>query len=218
MITNLSEEHPWSQKEKYTEKGFLRLLKRYTRKADISSERDITNNVLLHAVEICERNRQLIVDLPSRSHVLMTSYLLSGVEVLERITDSNNAQSIVRRAFVENGRIMISLIMKFAMFFSRNEFGFILKNSGEGVVEAYGKGFDIDLETDNSTFLTTRVTKCGFHEFFKKNGRPELTKSICDWDNNWSNTLRNSKHVRFHRPTTIASGDKSCDFQFEKKQ
>ena len=83
-------------------------------------------------------------------------------------------------------------------------------------VELLGEQPQHIVETDNATFTNTIVRKCGFHSFFQQNGRPELTRLLCDWDNNWSDVLEKNKQVQFSRPTTIAAGDRTCDFKFRK--
>jgi len=194
----------------------LKLISGHVKKTGIARDADLHEQIVARATEIFDKDKEFIRDEPSQFHLLLTSYLLSAVEVLERITTGDNAKTIAGNAFAENGRVVIALSMKAGLLFSRDKFKFIQKSSGENVVEEYGSGFDIEIETDNSTFMTTRIKKCGFHEFFVRHGRPELTRLMCEWDNNWSDVLNESKHVEFDRPTTIAAGDDSCAFQFRK--
>ena len=195
----------------------MRLALKNARAAGLRTGSDFVNEISDRAAEVFDSNRELITDQPSQFHLMLTSYLLSAVQILEVRTTADQAQEIARKAFIDNGRVLVSLFIRGGMLLSKDKFGYILKNTGEEVVKAYGDGFDIEVDTDNATFTTTRVKKCGFHEFFKKNGRPELTSLMCDWDNNWSDTLKTNRHVEFSRPTTIAGGDQSCDFQFKKK-
>jgi len=216
MITQTACVFPWAQKVKYTEKSYLKLVLRHAGNAGLAVDSDVVDEISERATVIFDGDKEFITDEPSQFHLLLTSYLLSAVETLEKISTRDKAKTIAGNAFTENGRVAISLSMKAGMLFSIDKFKFIRKNSGEKVVEAYGRGFDIEVETDHSTYMTTRVKKCGFHEFFVRHGRPELTKLMCEWDNNWSDVLKNSKYVDFDRPTTIAAGDDSCAFQFRK--
>lgn len=216
MISDTASTFPWSHKDRYSERGFLRLVSRGVRDAGLQIDSDVTEQVIQRAAEVFRKDEQFITDQPSQFHLLLTSCLLAAVQVLERHTSSDQAKKIAGDAFTRNGRFAIALSMKVGLFFAKDKFDFVRRNSGDAVAKAYGEGFDMTVETDDATFLTTRVRKCGFHEFFIRHGRPELTKLMCDWDNNWSDVLNKSKRVNFTRPTTIAAGDESCAFQFKK--
>jgi predicted nucleic-acid-binding Zn-ribbon protein len=216
VITRITGAFSWTPKDKYSEKRYLKLVSRHARRVGLDVAPQFIDQISSHAAELFLADIEYISDAPSQFHLLLTSYLLATVEVLEHATSSDNAKKIAGNAFIANGRYAIYISMKAGLLFSRDKFAFVQKNGGKKSIEAYGKGFKIELETDNATFLTTRVKRCGFHEYFMRHGRPELTKLMCDWDNNWADALRKSKEVRFDRPTTIAAGDDSCAFQFRK--
>ncbi len=218
MIIKIKSKYPWDMLAKFTEKGFLRLLRKEIKTCDKQLDaKKIVLSVMARSEEIFILNQPYISDEVSQFHILLTSYILSSVEMLTDIVGEEQAKSITSAAFKANGRLSISLSIKIGLFFSREKFSYIVKNCGEGVVAGYGDSFSIKLDTDRTSYLNTQVSKCGFHEFFIRNARPELTKLMCDWDDNWSDTLKDNKHIGFNRPTTIASGGKICDFRFYKK-
>jgi hypothetical protein len=81
----------------------------------------------------------------------------------------------------------------------------------------YGNKFVIEQEGDGKPFFSSNVKQCAYHEFFKANHAPELTKVFCSWDRLWANEIKPLRHgIKFERPTTLAEGDVECRFEFER--
>jgi hypothetical protein len=82
----------------------------------------------------------------------------------------------------------------------------------------YGASLEFDQEeTENSVDLLVR--RCGFHQFFREQGEPALTRVFCGWDRNWMDIVdRSGRSVRTERPSTISTGGDCCRFRLVRTE
>ena len=67
--------------------------------------------------------------------------------------------------------------------------------------------------------FSATVRKCFFNDFMEANRASFLMGPVfCTADNMWKAVLPPSKHVQYRRPSTLASGGKSCHFMFKCKE
>ncbi len=86
---------------------------------------------------------------------------------------------------------------------------------GERALRRYGPSFSFSQEVADSRRIVSRVERCGFHDYLRRFGAPELTPVFCAWDLLWADELnRPGTGVRFSRPQTIAEGADACVFAF----
>ncbi len=218
MITNSQYEHPWSKIAKYSETEFVRMLIKRATSKNVKLEQELVDEITLGAKDIFDKNKRHISDESTQFHFMLMSYVIASVQAIESVYDGNIAKKIVEEAFVGVGSFWVIWSFKIGLFLSKNKFSYIIENCGYGVKTHYGSSFDIEVETDNKSYLNTKVLKCGFHEFFINNQRPELTSILCERDNLWAKLLRNSRYIDYKRETTISLGDNSCNFCFKNKK
>ncbi len=91
---------------------------------------------------------------------------------------------------------------------------FVRAFGGERARQGYGATFAF-VEEEGPDVYRNRVTRCGFHDYLKRHGAPELTQVFCAWDLLWADEInRSERPVRFYRPQTIAEGADACLFEF----
>ncbi len=78
-----------------------------------------------------------------------------------------------------------------------------------------GGSFSASLSRPNDFTLRFSVRKCFFFSYFSAVNAPFLTSVFCALDNEFGAKLPPSK-FRYTRPSTIASGGKSCEFVIER--
>jgi len=127
------------------------------------------------------------------------------------------AISAITEAICRPGQRFISMTTKLMLAMSRDPMSTLVNYSNNRIPPAYGDGFSFNSEGDAQQQFIMRVTKCFYYDFFQRHGCAELTRVFCAWDRNWISAISESKHrVRFSRPGTIANGEGSCPFTFER--
>ena len=80
----------------------------------------------------------------------------------------------------------------------------------------FGKSFTWHKKTTDSGWALVG-TKCGFWEMFAAEGAPQLTRLICEWDQNWMNVLdRSRRPIAMRRTMTLSTGASHCEFHFDR--
>lgn len=215
---NASAPHPWERFDAMFEQGYMKHLRRQLNSI-VSNEKaeNICNAVISEAEKVFTANLRRITDKPSQGHILMTSYVLASYRVLQqRIDDVESIKDIIEKAFCEPGRIWIQWAMRLSLLFAQDKMKMIVGQTDKSAA-SYGKSTVIENQGDGISFYSSNVKRCGYHEFFKANGTPELTRLFCAWDKNWAAEIKPDKHgIKFSRPTTIAAGDDMCRFEFRR--
>ena len=81
----------------------------------------------------------------------------------------------------------------------------------------FGSAFRYEWEVRDEARNFVNIRRCGYHDFFRTNGAPEVTSVFCTLDIAWADEMRRRNYpVRFERPTTLAQGSDACRFQFTK--
>lgn len=172
----------------------------------------------LEAVENFKRivadNIQYIEDEPSQSHMLACAYIMA---CYDRIIDSGVSQDVaierLSYAFRQPGRLAMTCIMRLSLWFSRDSRKMIEVETTRKS-KNYGAQFSFSEERGENHFISV-VSKCGYHDFFVRNLRPELTRLFCEWDILWIDEIeRQNNGIRFERPSTIGWGGSCCRFEF----
>lgn len=216
----LQSPYPWTYLDRSFPRAFLKSLRKsIPRKIDAhwgSIDRDIQKA----AEEIFSSNQTAIVDSAAQGHVLMTSYILASYRtLLSHSLTETEAMEVISSAFSSYGEFWMKWGMKLALFFSKDPMRMIKRFAESRGKATYGASFQIENEGDGNSTYTSSVKRCGYYDFFKRNGCPELTGIMCRWDLNWANQISKDKHgIIFERPTTIATGDEACRFSFKRSQ
>lgn len=212
--------HRWAYLDRRFPTAFLRSLKTNLPEDVWYDWPSLRAEISSAAEKIFFDNRSSILDPAAQGHILMTSYILAAYRVLMAYSLSRDEiLNVLTRSFSSYGAFWMKWGMRLGLKFSRNPMAMISTFAERRGISAYGKSFEIQSEGDQRQFYSSNVTKCGYHEFFKKNGVPELTPVMCSWDLIWAAQIEPRKHgITFDRPSTIAAGGDMCRFRFRRSQ
>lgn len=217
MLTKTKHKLPykWTYQSPLTERSYIKNIRKLLSTKNRQTNTDkMIKDIKFKADELFFNNLSYLQDAQSQLYYLITSYILATYWVLKENNFPNNeAENIIETGFKKTGEFWIKWPVRIGLFFSKDRMKYLYRISGPSVKENFGKLFEIETTGDPKTQFTNHVTRCGFHEFFKRHGVPELTRLMCSWDENWYNEINPKKHkVVFSRPNTIASGHDSCRF------
>lgn len=195
----------------WQDKSFIKVLPKNIKSLS-RKEKEITH---LRFIEIFNAEEQNITDKQSQSHQLMCAYVLASYEMM--MSKSSNKQNVIEElsnALKNFGGKYIQWSMKIMLWIKRDKQKFIENAAIEKSTASYGDSFEIGEERNENQF-TSIVKKCGYFDFFKRNGVPELTKIFCEWDSLWADEINKQNcGIHFKRPTTIADNNDDCRFEF----
>lgn len=165
--------------------------------------------------EVEAENRNLLRDVQSQVHLSVAALVLATYETLLEHTSQNGAYELVERALTTPFYQSVWDSTRAALDQAKDPFA-LLRDIGQSLEQDYfGDGFTFEREADNGEVFLQNVTRCFYHTFFVRNGRPELTPIFCKSDAAWIDGIDPEKHgVRFERPTTIGRGHDMCRFHF----
>ncbi len=187
-------------------KSFAKNIKSFSAKERQSAEERF--------IEIFNSQKNYISDKQSQSHLLMCSFALAVFENLNLKKNQEGSIQELTTALKQFGGKYIQWSMKIMLWIKQDKKKFIENAAIEKSRATYGESFEImELRAENT--FSSIVKKCGYYEFFKRNGIPELTKIFCEWDSLWADEINKQNcGVRFERPTTLANNDEDCRFEF----
>ena len=218
MKIKVSAPYPWDIYSITFERHYMKHLRRELNNvAPGEKVESICTAVPKEVEKIFTSNTKRILDKPGQRDILMASYVLASYCIArQHIDDVDLVKQSIKNAFCSYGRGFIKLITRLSLLFSRDRMKAMVESS-KNLDQKHGKHMVWEAEGDGVSFYSENIKQCGYHEFFKANGAPELTILLCDWDNNWADEIKPDKHgIEFSRPTTIAKGDDMCRFQFRK--
>lgn len=201
------------------ERGYMREVAKQIKIRLPGQEKILCERIVSNAHSLVETNRILAVDKPALSNIKITSLALATYRTLMSIEiEKREALNMVKTILVEPQRRKIAFSMRLMLRLNRNPMSMMVGISRRKQKSAYGIAFEFEEETDaSSSFFTSKVKKCLYHDFFCANGTPELTLVFCAYDDTWGEILAGGEFgVQFSRPTTLASGDDMCRFQFRR--
>lgn len=187
-------------------KSFMRNIKSFS-----AMERQ---TALERSVEIFNLQKNYISDKQSQSHQLMCSFVLAAYECMALKKNEEDTIKELTTALKQHGGKYIQWSMRIMLWIKRDKKKFIENAAIEKSRETYGESFTIEeFRMDNK--YSSIVKKCGYYDFFNKNGKPELTKIFCHWDSLWADEINKQNcGIRFERLTTIANKNEDCRFEF----
>ncbi len=218
MKIKVSAPYPWDIYSITFERHYMKHLRRELNNvAPGEKVESICTAVPKEVEKIFTSNTKRILDKPGQRDILMASYVLASYCIArQHIDDVDLVKQVVGNAFCSYGQTWVKMMTRLSLFFSRDKMKTMVDYNKKAALK-HGKNTVFEEEGDGILFHSINVKQCGYHEFFKANGAPELTKLLCPWDNNWADEIKPDKHgIEFSRPTTIAKGDDMCRFQFRK--
>lgn len=194
----------------WQDKSFI---KTFIKNIESLSEKEKENTVQ-RFVEIFNAEKNNITDKQSQSHQIMCAFVLAAFEKLSINNCKEDALNELTETLKKFGGKFIQWSMKIMLWVKRDKQKFLENAAIEKSKETYGDSFVIDEERKDRQF-TSIVKKCGYYEFFRRNGKPELTGIFCAWDLLWADEINKQNcGIEFKRPTTIANQDNDCRFEF----
>lgn len=79
----------------------------------------------------------------------------------------------------------------------------------------FGQLFTFEERRTEDSFVFV-IPKCGIHEFFVREGEPQLTRAFCAWDRNWLGVMdASTRPIATRRSLTLVTDGVPCEFHFE---
>jgi hypothetical protein len=152
----------------------------------------------------------------SRANLRYACAVLAGYDVLAATLPPQEVVSTLTDAFVRSGASVRDKTLA-ALDESQDAFRDLVNVSKMREELQFGTGFVLERERDDDDAYLLNVRKCFWHDFFVAVGRPELTKVLCAFDQNWFEVIVPERHgFRFERLTTLGVGGSHCPFHFHR--
>lgn len=157
-----------------------------------------------------------ITDRTTQGHILFGSCALVSYRVLLRagLSDHDSKQA-VSETLCKLGRRTNSFIMWLTCRLASDPFRAIRNYTRHRIPATYGPSFKI-LYHEASNEFTSEVVTCGYRSFLLRHHAIELLPLFCEWDKVWIDAL--PKSIAFSRPQTLAQGERSCRFEFRRRE
>ena len=161
-----------------------------------------------------------IVDAPSQSHLLLSSFLLAAYRVLSPlIADKKFLRESLFDALYGEAKKNVAayLAERFGITPDAPEKAFEkaaanFKKIGDS---KFGRAFIYEQEVLNDREAVTIVRKCFFNDFFRANNGLEVLPLLCAGDELWMEELSQPKYrVKAFRTALLSKGDDVCRFHF----
>ena len=184
---------------------------------------EIEASVRARAAMLVEQNEARAIDDPSRQWLLVSSIILAAYQELQPLVGDTQAMlSVLRNAMAApfKERLTAYIADRFGISQDAPEEAFtrIAENFKARGEERFGQAYSYVQEVQDEGRCFVNIQKCFFNDFFRANGKPELTLIFCSMDNLWAEELEKPCYgVRFERPTTLAQDGDMCRFQFSKR-
>ncbi len=181
---------------------------------------EIKDAIFVRMETLADQNAERALDDLSQQWVIFCSFLLAAYQELQpHVGDAEQVLSILRNAMAMIMKDRITLVDRFGISEDAPEDAFarIAENFKRRGEEQYGKGWKFVQDVQDEMHSFINIEKCFFNDFFRANGKPEITPIFCAMDLLWIDELKQPCYgVSFDRPTTLAQGDDMCRFQFTK--
>ncbi|MBR8640478.1 L-2-amino-thiazoline-4-carboxylic acid hydrolase [Streptomyces tuirus] len=142
--------------------------------------------------------------------------LASYRELIRRDIEEDRAFEVVRRSFSSIFAKPASRGVRALLRFVPDPVRTMRRRSIAPFFRAvFGRLFTFEEERTSDSFVFV-IPRCGIHDFFSKEGEPQLTRAFCAWDRNWLGVLDASdRPVATRRSLTLATGHHRCEFHFD---
>lgn len=176
------------------------------------------------ASRIADENAQFAEDAAGLRWIALASTLFAAYRALRPVLgDEKRALAVLREAMTAPFQERITSYVEARFGITQDApgeaFARVSENFKPRGEVSFGRGFRYADDVVDARRTFVNIEKCLFHEFFRRNGAPEVTPILCALDNVWADELAKPRYgVRFERPTTLAKGDDACRFQFSRAE
>jgi hypothetical protein len=186
------------------------------------SKKKFVRTVTKQSSEIVSLNQSLVNNRIDLRNLMLTSGILALYRLTNlKVKNNDKAIGIIRqvleREFVKT--IDEYLLQRFDIHPDKPQESFdkIAHNFVVRGQRGFGAGFTYEPDVKTANRAWVNISRCFFHDFFRRNEAPELTQVMCALDIVWAKKLKAEGHnVRFERPVTMAEGGEVCQFHFYK--
>lgn len=196
--------------------GFLRTLRADLKMAGLPDGKALAKEVRHQALEALATHGTPTPDKGAALTDTLSSLLYATFTVLnEKFDNRGVAYALARDAMMHNGNFLSATQYRIWLFFTRNPVEALHKRDiSQYLAKYFGSAFETH-QTNGQDFTDIVVTRCGFHEFFRRAGEPQLAQIMCAWDRAWMDVVNQSKRpISIRRSSTIATGSHECRFRF----
>ena len=178
------------------------------------------NQISDQARTLYTESQSYVIDAQSESLLAFTSAVLACHRALSaKIGDPEEARRLLGGALIRSAEDSSASYLETRLGIRLDEpdsafdrIADCFKERGEA---RFGKTFRYVQEALDEDRYHIRIEKCFFNQFLRDHQAEDLTPLLCRLDIVWADELhRRCSTVRFARPTTLASGDDACRFQF----
>jgi hypothetical protein len=163
-------------------------------------------------------------DEPARYNRRYTTAVLAAYRVLTAAAaDEPNVPtgppllSMLTRAFVEPLAAAVAAGTRALLDAAADPFATMVAVARAREREDFGAEFVFVHPADDGERFFADVHRCGYHEYLRAQGAPELTPVLCAFDANWISAIDPHRHgFAFTRTTTIGTGGPFCPFHFHR--
>ncbi|MHA1925063.1 MAG: L-2-amino-thiazoline-4-carboxylic acid hydrolase [Candidatus Thorarchaeota archaeon] len=163
--------------------------------------------------ELLEENEDMMQDSLSRRHGVNPVFVMALDDALGRKRPS--LEDLTRDVLAIYGVMMQAFTDQMVKQFEASEdpWASFIEFTKAGNKNNYENSYFL---LNNAEYTDTKIVfdirKCLYFDIFEKNGRPELSPILCEYDYIIANGIR--KWARFERMETIADGNPRCDFRY----
>lgn len=159
-------------------------------------------------------------DLPARYNRRYTSAVLAAYQVLSEAPGAPDGPALVEcltRAFVEPLGEAVTAGTRAMLDAADDPYAAMVAVARGRERDDFGAEFTFVHPADGGDRFFADVHRCGFHDYFRRHGAPELTPVLCAFDANWITAIDPDRHgFTFSRDTTIGLGGDRCPFHFQR--
>ncbi|GAA4607441.1 hypothetical protein BJY16_006336 [Actinoplanes octamycinicus] len=164
-------------------------------------------------------------DAPARYNRRYTAAVLAAYEVLSAagadgtpgIPAGAELTGLLTAAFVEPLGEQVASGTRAMLDAAADPFAAMVAVARQRETDDFGAEFEFSHPVDDEHQFVAKVHRCGYHEYFRAHGTPQLTPVLCAFDANWISAIAPERHgFTFARPATIGHGAASCPFDFRR--
>lgn len=183
--------------------------------------RRIADAAALRVDELVRVHGDMAADRPAEQWLHTCSTVLAAYQVLMPFVAGSRLVALFLEAMASPFRQRTASYLE-SRFGIRDDapqeaFARISENFQARGEQRFGRAFRYSADVRDESRNFVNIERCFFNDFFRRNEARELTSIFCALDKVWAEELAKPRYgVQFERPTTLASGDDACRFQFSK--
>lgn len=198
---------------------FVRCLRRQGSKIGLTGWHQVGKSIKTKSRTLIAGYEDMGEDKRDRFHLEISALILASYRSLQASgVAEEQIIDLLNRALFDAYRGLLGGLFKIALLVSSDGYRFITRRleTGALVNRYFGDAFSFYSRKGEYKFDFV-VNQCLYHDFFQKNGAPELTAVVCFSDYAWMDIVKKEQHKAFvKRPMALGHGNKRCIFHIER--